>query len=56
MLPRKAIKEFREISKKKGVYLNEVEAVKEAHSLINLFRVINGQKPVINLELSDKQE
>lgn len=39
-LPDKAIKQFMEICKRKGLELTKVEATREAHNLINLYKIL----------------
>ena len=48
-LPPEAIRQFQEICRRKGLNLSQVEATKEAYNLINLMRVVNGQRAVITL-------
>lgn len=39
-LPEEAIIEFMKICKKRGLKLSKVEATKEAHNLINLYKIL----------------
>lgn len=39
-LPPEAIQEFIKICEKKGIKISKVEATKEAHNLINLYKIL----------------
>ena len=39
-LPEEAISEFMKICEKKGLKISKVEATKEAHNLINLYKIL----------------
>jgi hypothetical protein len=40
MLPEEAIKQFKEICKKKDIHLSDKQAVDEANNLVALYRVL----------------
>lgn len=46
-LPEEAIKEFQNICKHKGLHLSDIEATKEAHNLICLFKVLGERSQTL---------